>query len=87
MSIEFGKINVYGDAHKKIIFLNLILLIMNIINIFFNVFRYIFNGIISWIRIYILFFSNIWVIVSLMIFVNTIKHYWVNKIEEVVRVD
>lgn len=92
--IEFGKINIYGDAHKKIIFLNLILLIMNIINIFFNVFRYIFNDIISWIRTYIrdflliyfkieipvkidfyfenivayISFSNIWAIVSLMIF-------------------
>jgi hypothetical protein len=50
--IEAGKINLYGDTHKKILYLNLVLLMLNIINIFFNVFRYIFYDIIKIIREY-----------------------------------
>jgi hypothetical protein len=48
--IKIGEINLYDKANKKILFLNLILLIMNIINLWLNVFRYIFYDIIKVIR-------------------------------------
>jgi len=48
--IRVGNLNLYGDAHKKILFINIFLLILNIINIFFNIFRYIFYDILKIIR-------------------------------------
>jgi uncharacterized membrane protein len=48
--IKMGEINLYDKANKKILFLNLILLIINIVNLWLNVFRYIFYDVIKVIR-------------------------------------
>lgn len=51
--VKVGEINLYDKMNKKILIFNIILLMLNIINIFFNVFRYIFYDVIKVIREFI----------------------------------
>jgi len=51
--ISVGNLNIYAHVHRRILFINIILLIFNFINIFFNMFRYLCYDIIKIIREFI----------------------------------